>query len=52
MRDTSIGIVNDKLFNVSSTAINKHEVNRIYQFCKSFESEYAAEIGCLLEYKI
>lgn len=52
IRDTSLGIVNDKLFNVQSTCVNKLEVNRIYQFCKGFEMDFAEEITRLLEYKV
>ena len=52
IRDTSIGIVNDKLFKVEPRYIIPAEVNKIYQFCKTFELDFDREIKNLLEYKI
>lgn len=52
IRDTSIGIVNDKLFKVEPRFIIPAEVNKVYQFCKTFEQDYDREIKNMLEYKI
>ena len=44
--------MHNRYFKVDPITINRLEVNRIYQFCKGFEDQFAAEIKYLLEYRV
>ena len=54
MKDTSFGIDNKRDFRSlhQTRKANKSEVNTIFRFCKGFESQFAAELNHLIEFKL